>query len=198
MRVAVAIVVLAGCGRIGFAPQANATPQDDAPRADAFATVCGPGYAAFPGVTSLYRIGPATAWLKAEADCESDGGHLIVIDDSAENAWAATNAPTGVAWIGSSDHVTEGTFRWVTGAPMMFTSWDPAEPNNSINSEDCAQTFSNHLWNDARCQDVLSYICECDRVAAAIPSTYCDTEAITDCGACGTVCATGCSVQVCN
>ncbi|MDB4957569.1 MAG: hypothetical protein JWO36_5138 [Myxococcales bacterium] len=204
MRVVIAAVVLAGCGRIGFdTPQADAPAPSDAPRSDALASVCGPAYSSFAGVTSLYRVMlTGQLWLDAEADCESDGGHLIVIDDSNENNWLVNQlvlAAAPSAWIGSSDHVMEGTFRWVTGAPMSFANWDVGEPNNSLSSEDCVQIYVSGVWNDSRCYaNQFVYVCECDQMPRATPATYCDTQTSPNCGECGVVCVNSCDLQSCT
>src|SRR4051812_45374630 len=89
----VALLVLTGCGRIGFEPRGQ--PGDaavDVP-IDAPLPPCATSFPAPPaGLTSRYRIASTPAlWFEAEAMCEIDGAHLVKIDDLAENQWVQAN-----------------------------------------------------------------------------------------------------------
>ncbi len=200
------VLLFAACGRVGF----QATAAADAPEAsdgrtlDTVPAVCGAAYTLLPPGGSRYRLGTtAKDWFAAEADCESDGGHLPRIDSFAENTWLVENAipaPLVAAstWLGMADSTSEGTFVWVTGAPLTFTNWEGTEPNSTNNDEDCGQVYDNFFWNDVGCREGdLRYACECD-LAPAVAS-YCDTETLADCGECGTPCAlASCLGQTCH
>ena len=46
-------------------------------------------------------------------------------------------------WIGATDRIKEGDWKWTDGSPWSFTKWGPIEPNNDrtwdrYNGEDCA------------------------------------------------------------
>ena len=46
-------------------------------------------------------------------------------------------------WIGATDRIREGDWKWTDGNPWSFTKWGPIEPNNDRtwdhhNGEDCA------------------------------------------------------------
>lgn len=93
-------------------------------------------------------------WTQAKAKCEELGGHLVTITSAHEQS--VINGIIGKGnresyWIGASDAVTEGTFRWVTGEPFSYTNWSTGEPNNDEN-EDYANLWvmSDYfgLWND--------------------------------------------------
>src|SRR4051812_36164416 len=58
-------------------------------------------------------------------------GSLAVLTSAAEWQFVQTTFPKSFTWIGLTDEVAEGTFRWVTGEPVTFTAWLPGEPNNS-------------------------------------------------------------------
>jgi hypothetical protein len=167
---------------------------------------CPATYMPQAGLTSRYRIvlaPPSLTWLQAEALCEADGTHLIVIDNATENAFARTlNATVDEhVWLGGGDHLVEGTFAWVTGQPFAFTRWGGTEPNNSLNIEDCLEIDNNGLWNDERTVGLMTYhtVCECDGLPA-MQSRYCDTDTDASCGECGTSCGGGltCISQACN
>ncbi len=124
-----------------------------------------------------------------------DGGHLIVIDDDAENVWMATIAEAAktdsvssnqLAWIGLGDSGVEGEYRWVTGEPLVTPRWFPSEPNNLNEAEDCVEMRASAKWNDDRCNANLAYICECDGLPSA--GEWCDTSADSTCGDCSTTC----------
>jgi hypothetical protein len=160
-----------------------------------------------PGLASRYKQGAARKiWVEAERDCESEGGHLVVIDDEAENVWladVATNAVTNLpsshqlVWLGLGDHETEGEFRWVTGAPLTLRLWFDDEPNSLRDIEDCGEIRATGRWNDDRCNADLTYVCECDGAASA--GTWCDTDLTTSCGDCSSACLPEqtCSSQQC-
>lgn len=160
------------------------------------------------GLTSRYKQGASRQiWVVAERDCEAEGGHLVVIDDEAENEWMAQFAAQSLtnegsshqlAWIGLGDHAKEGEFRWVTGVPVTLTSWFSSEPNSLYDSEDCGEMRATGKWNDDRCNAQLAYVCECDGVATA--GEWCDTDDEATCGDCSTACTADqtCASQICK
>jgi hypothetical protein len=119
------------------------------------------------------------SWPDAKAACIVIGMRLARVDDANENEWLFANANTpggsssGV-WIGASDSVVEGEWRWTddelfwlgdaAGAAQngFFQAWYFREPNN-VNEEDCATletTSATPDWYDYRCTLSLSYVCE--------------------------------------
>ena len=85
-------------------------------------------------------------WTQAEAWAQELGGHLVQVDDLAENAWLSTqfqgyyaqSAPddpwASLVWIGleyvGGDRLDRTSWQWSTGGPLTF---DPAwwiNPNN--------------------------------------------------------------------
>jgi hypothetical protein len=182
------LAMLASCGRVNFEPVTiDAAPQ----------VTCGPSYQPAANLTSLYRRGTGADWFQAELDCESDGGHLVVIDSQIENDHVLSLTVSEV-WIGLSDHTTEGTMVWVTGRPLTFDNFKDLEPNDQ-DGEDCVHFKSDGGWNDVACKSgLIDFVCECDLVPAE-PATHCDTETLTDCGECGTTCSNNnCNGQVCS
>jgi hypothetical protein len=121
-----------------------------------------------------YRVVPQAApWTDAQADCADDatGTHLVVVDDSAEMQGLAALIGSDV-WLGYTDRITEGTFRWVNGATSSFTGWAANEPDNAGTGEDCVQQKrAPSKWYDLPCTDALAYVCECDGIPPD-PSTY--------------------------
>jgi hypothetical protein len=99
-----------------------------------------------------YLLGFAT-WAAAEAEAVSLGGHLVTIEDAAENAWVwqtfSAIAPGQSFWIGLNDEAQEGSFVWTSGAPVSYTNWWTAngEPNNLGGIEHYVE-LKNTVWND--------------------------------------------------
>jgi hypothetical protein len=84
----------------------------------------------------LYYLLSANTWTASEAEARGLSGHLVTINDAAENQWVLnTFSPlTGVAearlWIGLNDAANEGQFVWASGEPVTFTYWYPGEPDD--------------------------------------------------------------------
>jgi hypothetical protein len=91
-------------------------------------------------------------WAHANALANMLGGHLVKIEDAAEQAFleAAYPVATAAFWIGLNDLANEGSFRWTDGTTPGFTAWSPGEPNNAGN-ENCTHMNSSGKWNDAAC-----------------------------------------------
>ncbi len=95
---------------------------------------------------------------------ESLGGHLITINDAAENEFLK-NVTGGSVWLGLSDARSEGSFEWTTGEPLEYTNWNNGEPNDWGNGEDYTQFYDNGKWNDidenAQLICVVEIPCDC-------------------------------------
>jgi hypothetical protein len=106
---------------------------------------------------SYYRSTGSAYWLDAKTNCAAMGGHLVTVTTSGENSFLYGLWPSG--WIGLTDEVTEGTWKWVTGETYSYTSWNPGEPNNAGN-EDYVQFVGGGKWNDLPNGYSLPYVIE--------------------------------------
>ena len=106
---------------------------------------------------SYYRSTGNAFWLNAKSNCEAMGGHLVTVTTAAENNFIFNIWPSG--WIGLTDEVNEGTWKWVTGETYSYTSWNPGEPNNAGN-EDYVQFVGSGKWNDLPNGVSLPYVLE--------------------------------------
>ena len=106
---------------------------------------------------SYYRSTGSATWTIARTNCSNMGGHLVTITTSGEQSFLFGLWPSG--WIGLTDEVTEGTWRWVTGETYSYKNWNSGEPNNSGN-EDYVQFVSNGKWNDLNNNSSLPYVLE--------------------------------------
>ncbi|MCK4789556.1 MAG: hypothetical protein KAV87_37795 [Desulfobacteraceae bacterium] len=81
-----------------------------------------------------YDIVPSGAdgsWDNAENNAIALGGHLVTINDAAEEAWLRSVFGEQTRyWIGFSDAGVEGLWVWSSGEPVTYTNWDSGEPNN--------------------------------------------------------------------
>ena len=93
-------------------------------------------------------------WEEAEAAGVARGGHLVTINDAAENQWIAdTFVGSFYPWIGLSDVADEGSFVWSGGEAATYRNWWPGEPNNCCGGEDYVHMYNfsggEFRWNDS-------------------------------------------------
>jgi len=106
---------------------------------------------------SYYRSTGTAIWTTARQNCVNMGGHLVTVTSAAENNFIYSLWPSG--WIGLTDEVTEGIWKWVTGETYSYTSWNGGEPNNAGN-EDYIQFVGAGKWNDLPDNQYLPYVLE--------------------------------------
>lgn len=90
----------------------------------------------FNGVTGhwydVVSSGTGGEWITAENNAIALGGHLVTINDAAEETWLRANfSATDRFWIGFNDVAVENTFVWSSGEAVSYINWNPGEPNNS-------------------------------------------------------------------
>lgn len=108
-------------------------------------------------------------------------GYLATITSAEENTFVATRLQ-GDGWMGASDAVSEGDWKWLDGpeagisfwsgaaggSPVggRYENWSSGEPNDYLNGspgEDCAQFYiSTSMWNDLPCSgsNLSGYVVE--------------------------------------
>jgi hypothetical protein len=143
----------------------------------------------------------ATAAAQA-ATFNGVSGHLVTIFSAAENAFVASliTSVSGSAWIGASDALVEGEWRWVsgeqfwTGGPagvpgpdVFFANWLFGQPDNFGSGQHVATMFGGNTgisgfagrWDDGGSGGGIGggifqrdgYIVEFDNVAVPEPTT---------------------------
>ncbi len=107
-----------------------------------------------PATSHQYYLLSPNTWTNAEAEAAAMGGHLVTINDDAENSWVwQTFAPYGgPLWIGLSDAAQEGVFVWASGETATYFNWwcrSPVdcEPSNNGGNEHYVE-LNNYVWND--------------------------------------------------
>ena len=90
-----------------------------------------------------------------QSQCKSTGAELARIDDAKQNALARSLVGKSRAFIGLTDAIKEGHFKWVDGTAPRYTNWAPGEPNNRKNGatdEDCVViNWHGDKWDDVPC-----------------------------------------------
>jgi hypothetical protein len=135
---------------------------------------------AMPGFTSqqnynghsYYRSTSSMTWTAARQACANMGGYLVTVTTPAENNFIFNLWSDG--WIGLTDEVVEGQWRWVNGEPYTWGNWNPGEPNNAGN-EDYIQFVGNGKWNDLP-NTSLPYVLEFDYIVTFTPWTLLTTS----------------------
>ncbi len=107
------------------------------------------------------RYDQSMGWHQAKAFCEKKGGNLVVVTSSGEQTFVANLAslsPYQEAWLGATDEVTEGVWRWVTNEPLNYSNWKPAQPDNAQYTTNSGLPFdedylhivvgNGYKWND--------------------------------------------------
>jgi basic membrane protein A and related proteins len=118
-----------------------------------------------------YLVTPGMNWDSAIDYCSSRAGHLLVINDAAENRFIFNLDPGAV--LGATDRDHEGQWVWSTGEPLSYTNWNAGEPNNCA-AEGCipesylvyagnvVQGTIRSTWNDVP-NDLGEYVCEWEK-----------------------------------
>jgi Ca2+-binding RTX toxin-like protein len=140
----------------------------------------------FNGTTYEIINAPKT-WAAAKAYAESVNGYLAIVDSQAENdailAQAlnffstAPSADDGggakYIWLGASDTVTEGTFKWVNGSTVSsgYSHWGlPVEPDDYEGQDALAMALeawplgggigTTGFWNDIDESNPMYFVVE--------------------------------------
>ncbi|MBD2442062.1 hypothetical protein H6G25_02350 [Dolichospermum sp. FACHB-1091] len=110
---------------------------------------------------NTYLLTTAGTWQQTQAQAQSLGGNLVTVNSQAEQDWlVSTFGGSELLWIGFTDEVTEGQFRWASGETSTYTNWSPGEPNDANGVEDYVHMYSNGKWNDSGSTAILRGIVE--------------------------------------
>ncbi|XP_008853602.1 low affinity immunoglobulin epsilon Fc receptor-like, partial [Nannospalax galili] len=107
-------------------------------------------------------------WIQAKFTCSNLKGQLVSIHSQEEQDFLTKHIKED-SWIGLRDLFTEGEFVWMDDSPVGYSNWNPGEPNNGGQGEDCVMMWGSGQWNDAFCRSYLeSWVCE--QLATCEPS----------------------------
>ncbi|XP_071001383.1 CD209 antigen-like protein E [Oncorhynchus clarkii lewisi] len=103
-------------------------------------------------------------WKESRKDCLKRGADLVIINSDKEQTFLF-NLKKRV-WIGLTDSVKEGTWKWVDGTPLTTRYWNDKQPDSKdpTGEEDCVEIHTDwtplKAWNDMSCDRKLNWICE--------------------------------------
>jgi len=99
-----------------------------------------------------YVTDAAATVFDARVEAVDLGGYLAALNSAEEEAWLLERVGNERLFIGLSDEIDEGVFRWDSGEELVYTNWAHNEPNDHGNGEDFVviNWKSNGQWNDMR------------------------------------------------
>ncbi|XP_072803121.1 low affinity immunoglobulin epsilon Fc receptor isoform X2 [Vicugna pacos] len=107
----------------------------------------------------------AKKWIQARFACSDLHGRLVSIHSQEEQDFLTKHANKRGSWIGLRDLDIEGEFIWMDKKPLNYSNWQPGEPNDAGQGENCVMMQASGKWNDAFCNNRLDgWVC--DRLAA--------------------------------
>ena len=111
-----------------------------------------------PANNHLYTVLSCGNWTQCEKKAIELGGHLVTVNDAAENKWLVDTYSTNPnlvqgPWIGLSDADNEGVWKWASGENISYSNWYSGEPNNSFGRSPEGEDYGHILlqtgnWND--------------------------------------------------
>ncbi|XP_045070734.1 CD209 antigen-like protein E [Coregonus clupeaformis] len=113
--------------------------------------------------SSLYFLSTEKkTWEESRQDCLERGADLVIIKSTEEQTFLFNLQLR--AWIGLTDSVSEGTWKWVDGTSLTKGYWGAGQPDNK-GQEDCVEIYYGQddavkTWNDDKCYKYQNWICE--------------------------------------
>ncbi|XP_055780097.1 C-type lectin domain family 4 member E-like [Salvelinus fontinalis] len=116
------------------------------------------------GSSCYYVSTELKSWKESRQDCRDRGADLVVINSQEKQTlvnWLCGRR--NYVWIGLTDSVTEGTWKWVYDTPLTTKYWNSGQPNGG-RAENCVYFYSwssdTGEWWDYYCYYKYRWICE--------------------------------------
>ncbi|KAF4088842.1 hypothetical protein AMELA_G00059370 [Ameiurus melas] len=128
-------------------------------------TKCPFGWVHFEGRCFSYQA-TFQDWASAEKHCLDLGAHLVSIHNEDEHQLVkslirAHDHQENPTWIGLNDCQTVFNFFWSDGTKLVYTKWNPNQPDFYKGVECCVHISSGYSknWNDIPCHDIYPFVC---------------------------------------
>ncbi|KAK6324602.1 hypothetical protein J4Q44_G00039440 [Coregonus suidteri] len=115
--------------------------------------------------SSWYFISTETkTWRESRQNCLKRGADLVIINSDKEQTLINRLKTVSHVWIGLTDSVTEGTWKWVDGTPLTTPRyWERGDPSGGVR-ENCVlfehRSSGQGTWQDYPCSYNRCWICE--------------------------------------
>jgi|GEM_PF-6019884 len=141
-----------------------------------------PAWTTNPANGHQYAAVDCGTWTQCEAQAVALGGHLVSVNDAAENAWLVSNIlpqslTTSGMWSGLNKD-SLGVWSWVSGQSLTYTYWDPSQPDNYRGVEKYGHMWKvTGGWNDVgdTVQGITQAIIEKESNATSCPVANANT-----------------------
>jgi hypothetical protein len=91
---------------------------------------------------AYYVLDEYQTWAAGDARARALGGHLVTINDAAEQQWVwytiGRGRGGGPVWLGLNDAGEEGRFAWASGETPAYSNWHAGQPDDAAPGEDYA------------------------------------------------------------
>uniref|UniRef100_A0A673W5Y4 C-type lectin domain-containing protein n=1 Tax=Salmo trutta TaxID=8032 RepID=A0A673W5Y4_SALTR len=124
---------------------------------------CPEGWRRF-GCSCYYVSTEGKSWEESRQDCLERGADLVIINSEEEQTFINGFKSVSYVWIGLTDSVTEGTWKWVDGTPLTTPRyWWSGEPDG-VTDQNCGEIAyispDHGVWRDYDCSFSQKWICE--------------------------------------
>ncbi|XP_036810017.1 fibronectin isoform X2 [Oncorhynchus mykiss] len=124
---------------------------------------CPEGWRRF-GCSCYYLSTERKSWEESRQDCLERGADLVIINSEEEQTFINGFKSVSYVWIGLTDSVTEGTWKWVDGTPLTTPRyWWSGEPGGGT-YQNCGEIYyissGQGVWRDLGCSFSQEWICE--------------------------------------
>ena len=108
----------------------------------------------------------SVSWQEAQGKCLATKGQLATVPNEATWNFLTLLGGSGWFWLGATDEVKSGEWRWVDGSALSFKAWADRQPDNFSGKEHYLLGGWNGRWNDGPLdgmtdgKKVSRFICE--------------------------------------
>lgn len=101
---------------------------------------------------------------EAKQRCKTIGGHLVYVNDAAENSFVFDLTLGRSAWIGAWLKQTPREWCWLDGTKMEYQIWNEGQPQDDWNQPCATIAFRRtEKWEDHFAGYKTGFVCEWDK-----------------------------------